>query len=182
MSKTLVIDSCCILNLLATRRELEIVTGLEMSLLDTPQTCGEPLTLWTPPDSDGQRAREAASTDRLRRAGHLRTHPLDNEALTDAFVAAAARIKDADASCIALAGVLKLPLLTDDQKERRVARDLFPSVELLSTLDMIADAEAALGWSADELRDVARDLRWRGNFAPPRHDRRGGWYEALLRG
>ncbi|MEI9947711.1 MAG: hypothetical protein WDO74_01695 [Pseudomonadota bacterium] len=181
MTRTLVIDSCCTLNLLATGREHDIVSALQLSFLDTPHTRGEPLSLWTPPDSDGQRTKEVTSTDGLRNAGHLRTHPLDSDALIDAFVEAAARIKDTDASCIALAGVLTLPLMTDDQKERRVARALFPSIELVSTLDVIAEAERALLWSAQDLRSVLFGLRWRGNFAPPRHDPRGAWYDTLLK-
>jgi predicted nucleic acid-binding protein len=176
------IDACCTLNLPATRIEVEIVGALNLHLLDTPQVSGEPLTLWTPPDADGQRAKEPTSTDPLRRAGHLETRPLDGDALVDAFVAAAAQITDTDASCIALAGVLKIPLLTDDRKERRIARELFPAIEIVSTLDVIADGESALHWTAADLVRVARDLRWRGNFAPPRSDSRASWYEALLGG
>lgn len=179
-ARKLVIDACCMLNLLATRRELEIASALSLYLLDTPQTCTEPLTLWTPPDAEGQRSKEPTSTEVLRRAGRLATHPLDDDALIDAYVAAVAQIKDTDASCIALAGVLELPLMTDDRKERRIARDLFPAIDLVSTLDILAEAAGALTWSAADLRSAAADLRWRGNFAPPRHDPRKTWYEDLL--
>jgi hypothetical protein len=180
MARKIVIDACCMLNLLATRREIEIVGALSLQLLDTPQTATESLTLWTPPHSDGQRSKEATSTEGLRQSGYLTTHPLDSEALVDAYITAAARIKDSDASCIALAGILSLPLLTDDRKERHIARELFPGIDLVSTLDVLAEAEATLGWSDAELRLVASDLRWRGNFAPPRKDPRGGWYDGLL--
>jgi predicted nucleic acid-binding protein len=180
MARQLVIDACCTLNLLATRKEIEIAEALHLLLLDTPQVSGEPLTLWTPPDADGQRTKEPTSTAPLRRAGHLETRPLEGDALVDAFVAVAALIKDTDASCIALAGVLRLPLLTDDRKERRIARELFPAIETVSTLDVIADAERALRWSTTDLATVAEDLRWRGNFAPPRNDPRSAWYEGLL--
>jgi hypothetical protein len=182
MRDQVVIDACCTLNLLATRREVEVVKALGLHLLDTPQVSVEALTLWTPPDADGLRSKESTSTEPLRQAGHLETRRLEGDALVDAFIAAAARIKDTDASCIALAGVLKLPLMTDDRKERNVARDLFPTIEIVSTLDVLAEAEKALGWSAEELAMVACDLRWRGNFAPPRMDPRAGWYESLLRG
>ncbi len=65
----------------------------------------------------------------------------------DAFVAAAGRIKDADASCVALAGVLRCPLITDDRKERRIAAEMFPGIELVSTLDLLHEASRRLGWS-----------------------------------
>ncbi len=181
MRRQIVIDACCMLNLLATCRAIEIVRALELHLLDTPQVRGEPLTLWTPPDADGLRNKELTSTEPLRQAGYLDTRPLEGEALVDAFVAAAARIKDTEASCIALAGVLKLQLMTDDRKERNVARDLFPMINLVSTLDILADATKAIGWSTEELLVVANNLRWRGNFAPPREDPRTAWYEGLLR-
>jgi predicted nucleic acid-binding protein len=182
MLRRLVIDSCCMLNLLATRREVEIVQSLSVLLLDTEKVSREPMFLSTPPDKDGIRRKENASTIRLRTAGCLETHALDSDALIDAFVACAERIKDTDASCIALAGVLQIPLMTDDRKERKVATDIFPGIELVSTLDLVHDAASTLGWSKDELTRVAVDLRWRGNFAPPKRDPRGDWYLTLLAG
>jgi predicted nucleic acid-binding protein len=178
--KQVVIDACCTLNLLATGREIDIVRALGLLLLETPQVSREPISLSTPPDEDGVRRKEPVSCAALRAAGCLEMRALDTEALLDAFVTCAARIKDTDASCIALAGVLGIPLVTDDRKERKVARDIFPHLEVVSTLDLLHDAAAALRWSDDELVKVASSLLWRGNFAPPRRDPRADWYLALL--
>jgi hypothetical protein len=104
-----IIDACCTLNLRATRREIEIVRAMELQLLETPHVRAEALTLWTPPDDEGQRNKEPASAESLRQASRLETLPIEGDALVDAFIAAAARIKDTDASCVALAGVLKVP-------------------------------------------------------------------------
>jgi predicted nucleic acid-binding protein len=178
--KRLVIDACCMLNLLATGRELDIAEALRLLLLETPQVSREPLYLSTAPDDDLARRREPASTTALRAAGFLETRALDTEALVDALVACAARIKDTDASCIALAGVLEIPLVTDDRKERNIAKDIFPRIELASTLDLLHEAATALQWNDGVLVEVASNLRWRGNFAPPKRDPRGRWYLALL--
>jgi hypothetical protein len=180
-AREIVIDACCTLNLLATRHEVQIVRALELRLLDTPKTSGEPMFLWTPPNQDGDRARHSATTEALRQLGLLTTRSLDSDALVDAFVAAAARIKDTDASCIALAGVLGTPLLSDDRKARRVAVELFPTIELVSTLDILHDVSGRLSWDEDELERVAFAMRWGANFAPPRRDPRADWYAALLR-
>ena len=45
MRAQVTIDACCLLNLLATRREIQIVQALELHLLDTPQVSVEPLTM-----------------------------------------------------------------------------------------------------------------------------------------
>ena len=52
-TREFVIDACCTLNLLATRRELEIVRALGLRLLDIPQVSREAMTIWTSPDADG---------------------------------------------------------------------------------------------------------------------------------
>ena len=82
---------------------------------------------------------------------------------------------------MALAGVLGLPLMTDDGKERRVAKDVFPKIEVISTLAVLRDAANALALSEEDLLRMATDLRWRGNFAPPRRDPLSTWYAELLR-
>ena len=71
--------------------------------------------------------------------------------------------------------------MTDDGKERRVARAIFPTIELVSTLSVLNDAVKALSLSEEALLGVVTDLRWRGNFAPPRKDPLATWYADLLR-
>lgn len=174
-------DTCCTLNLLATRRELEIVQALGIRLLHTPRTSTEIISLSTPPDGDGRRGREPVSTAALQAADLLVIRALDTDAMERALLSTAERLDEADASCVALAGVLGVPLVTDDRRERRVASELFPGIALVSTLDLLHDASLALGWDDDQLAAVAAELRWRGNFAPPRLDPRAPWYAALLR-
>jgi hypothetical protein len=180
MTRPVVIDACCTLNLLATRLELELVRACELELIISDRAHREALFLHAPPDDDGVRAREPASTERLRAAGGLRIRALDSDPLLDAFVECAASLRDEDASCVALAGVLELPLMTDDGKEQRVARKVFPKIEIISTLAVLQDAVRALGLPEDAVLRLVSDLRWRGNFAPPRRDPLSSWYADLL--
>jgi len=181
MTRPLVIDACCTLNVLATRLDLEIVQACDLNFLISDRANGEALFLHTAPDRDGMRTKEPASTERLRDAGRLEIRILDTPALQDAFVECAAQLRDEDASCVALAGVLGLPLMTDDGKERRVARAIFPTIELVSTLSVLNDAAKARSLSEEALLRVVADLRWRGNLAPPRKDPLAMWYADLLR-
>ena len=179
--KYVVADACTTLNLLATRHEVALLQALGWSLLEPSQVQGQARFLSSPPDEDGHRTREPASVDALTQARLLETVELGTDAELDAFVEAAAQIDDADAACIALAGVRALPLLTDDKKERRIARDLFPQIELISTLGLVHDGTTALDWPTEKLKKLVYSLRWRGNFAPPRGDPHAQWYADLLR-
>jgi predicted nucleic acid-binding protein len=181
MTRLLVIDACCTLNVLATRLEIEIVQACDLNLIISDRAHGEALFLHTEPDDDGVRAKERASTERLRNAGRLQIRDLDTDSLLDAFVECASQLRDEDASCVALAGVLGLPLMTDDGKEQRVARGVFPGIEIISTLAVLHDAVNKLALSEDAQMRLAVDLRWRGNFAPPRKDPLSSWYGDLLR-
>lgn len=181
MTRPLVIDACCTLNVLATRLDVEIVEACDLSFLISDRAHGEALFLHSAPDEEGVRAKESASTQRLQDAGRFEIRRLDTAALQDAFVECAAQLRDEDASCVALAGVLGLPLMTDDGKERRVAIAIFPTIELVSTLSVLNDAVKALSLSEEAQLRVVTDLRWRGNFAPPRRDPLATWYADLLR-
>lgn len=178
--KHLVADACTTLNLLATQHEVALLQALDWSLLAPTQVHGQTRYLSSPPDEDGHRARVPASLQALNEAGLLEIVELVGDTELGTFVEAAARIDDADAACIALAGVRNVPLLTDDKKERRIARDLFPELTLVSTLDLLHDGAVALGWADEKVVEVALSLRWRGDFVPPRGDPRAAWYAELL--
>jgi predicted nucleic acid-binding protein len=181
MSRRLVTDACCTLNMLAARRELEVVQACDLILIISDRAHGEALFLHSAPDDEGVRSKEPASTEPLRAARRLEIRSLDTGQLIDAFVECAAQLRDQDASCVALAGVLGLPLMTDDGKEQRVARELFPKIEIVSTLAVVHDAVRNSDLSDEAQLRLAGDLRWRGNFAPPREDPLSSWYADLLR-
>ncbi len=176
-----VADACCTLNLLATGREQEILEALGMTIIVPERVRAEIRFLWTAPDENNVRHRVPVDIESLLTSGLFEIMQLANDQYVDAFVEAAALITDSDASCIALAGVSGSPLISDDGKERRIARSLFPNIRLISTLELLNNASTALSWDQNTLVEVATSLRWRGNFAAPRKDPLAQWYTNLLR-
>ncbi len=173
------IDACVMINLLATAREVELTQALGVTWLMTAQTHGEALFLHSPPDDDGRRERRPAGVEALEQAGLLAVRPLETRWLS-AFVRCAEHLPDPDASALALAGSLGVPLATDDRKERRVARQLFPEIPLCSTLALLRRASLVATWDRTAWAKLAFDMRWRGNFLPSPRDPDREWYEALL--
>ena len=170
-----IVDACSLLNLLATRRETELLLALRVRLLAAPAVRSEAMYLNAPSSPTGEPAREPADLSRLESSGLLRVMEL-GEAAVDAFVLAAAELTDNDAACVALAATHRLPLLTDDRKERRVCAKLFPHVEIASTLSLVRQATEALRLDRDATRVVLQDLRLRGSFLPPRGDSSNAWF------
>lgn len=172
-----VIDACGLLNLLATGHELEIVEALDWHLIIPEKVLEEVKYLRTPPDKKGLRGQVPVDLGALRGSGRLKARELDHKWIDD-FVACAEQLADNDAACAALAGFTGLPLVTDDPKVKRVTRERYASVRLISTLEFVVEAVRKLGLDEGE---VAYNLRWRGNFLPPRRDERAGWFEGALK-
>lgn len=173
-----VVDACSLLNLLATRREQDLIRALGVVLFVAPKVRAEAVYLDGPADEHGEPTREVVDLAPLEAAGLLRALELGADA-ADAFIAAATELTDNDAASVALAATRRIPLVTDDGKERRVCRQLFPHVEVVSTLSLVREATERLALDADTMRNLLRDLRLRGSFEPPRSDPNRDWFWQL---
>ncbi len=172
-------DACVLLNLLATRRAGDLLDGLDTSLIATSLAVAQVQYLAGPPDDDGRPTREPAPLGELTGGGHLHVKAVPPSAL-DLYVRCAADLHEADASSIALAVGFGVALATDDGLERRVAAREAPELEIVGTLALLRRGSAAIGAEHDVLLKLARDLRIRGNFLPPKLDPNREWYRKLL--
>lgn len=170
-----IIDACSLLNLLATRREADFLEAIHVRLLVAPEVRAEAVCLHGPPSEAGDPTRELVDLLPLESAGLIHVVRI-GDATADAFIAAAEELADNDAASVALAATLRVPLITDDGKERRICSRLFPHVELVSTLALVRQATETLGLSREAMRVLLRGLRLRGNFEPPRSDLHREWF------
>lgn len=174
-----VIDACCIINLLASRRAGELLSALGWSLVTPDLTRREVLYLEEPPGPDGVRVRVKVDTSELEQSGQMEVLPISGEVL-DAYVVCAEYLTDSDAATVALAGTLSLPLMSDDPKVRRVSRERFAGVPVWSTLAFLKAATDRLRLNQADLQRIAFDVRWRGRFLPPNGDPDREWFRGLL--
>jgi len=181
--RVLVVDACTLLNLLATGREVELVIALEAVLVSSAQARAEALFLCGPPAVDDEEQRPTkvpVDLVPLIDAGRLLVRALADDT-ANAFVARAAHLRDADASAVALAATMAVPLVSDDGKAQRVARRLHPDLVQLTTLQLVREAVERAGIEGAPLRELAKYLHERGNFDPPRRDPERSWFEDVLR-
>lgn len=180
--RVVVVDACCMLNLLATGLEVEIATALDAVLILTPHAYGETQFLCGPPDPDDEEqkpTRIPVDLTRLRQADRLQIHRFGDE-VAEAFVACAVHLRDADASSVALAAMLKAPLASDDGRVQKIARQVYPWLQVTTTLQIVRESVERLGISGGELRALLQDLRQRGNFEPPRRDPERAWFDRAM--
>ena len=181
-TKQVVTDACSAINLLATDRAVDFLQALEWTLLVLPEVKQEAGRLRGPLDEEGTPTWIPTDWTSLEQAGllTLQSTALLGDAFVEAFVAAAAHLTDVDATAVALAGTLKLPLLSDDGKVRKVFRMLYPALEIHATLGLIRQASDRLGLNPGTVKDVLRALRWKARFPPPKSDPDREWYLSHL--
>ena len=178
-SKLIAADACVLLNLLATGRAGDLLRALDASLIATPLAAGEVKYLAGPPDEEGRPTRQTVDLVDLTVVGLLEVKTVPQTAL-ELYVRCAAELHEADASSIALAVGFGVALATDDGLAKKVAAREAAKLELVGTLALVRGGSAAIGIDREGLVQLARNLRMRGNFSPPRQDPDCEWYQGLL--
>ncbi|MSP60726.1 MAG: hypothetical protein EXR72_10365 [Myxococcales bacterium] len=178
-NSALVVDACSLINLHATEQEGVLLTSIRVKLVTTPRAASEVLYRYGPLDEEGQRTKIPINLDVLTRVGLLDVRDLDPDMADLLVTAVSAGLRDADATVVALAQGLSLPLLSDDNKVRKVSARLKPVAPLESTLGILRRATEALGYSRDQIVALIQQLRYSGNFIAPKTDAHVGWSEGL---
>jgi hypothetical protein len=170
-----VIDTCVLINLLATDRVGQIVQIISPSPLVCPGVSSESLYLRsTEPDGIPQ----AVDLGPLFDQNVFTACPLVGDPEEELYVGYSLELDDGEAMSLAIAQSRNLALATDDIKARRLAAENAPAVSLLSTPQIIrAWAE---GREPAEVASVVRAIYGRARFCPSDTDPWVQWWNAHL--
>lgn len=179
-TQLLLLDACCAINLYATGRIEEILSGLPYRFAMAKQVQGEALSIRRGGDGDDAHQREPVAWGPLVASGRLEVLALGSEAEVTAFVSLAAEMDDGEAATCALALHRGYGVATDDRKARRVLARLAPRMTVRSTLELLYRWCQVRGTDPAEVRILLTNVRQRGNFLPPRGDPLRPWWERAL--
>ncbi len=174
--RLLVLDACCVINLLASAREAAILGAL-------PYRCGvvgpvlrkEVLRVG---DSESAAPR---TLHPLCDQGLLEVLELKGEEEEGPFIALAMDLDDGEAASGALAVHRSAILATDDAKAVRILTGEPYRLEVVGTPWMIEHWSRA-GPSPSEVREVILRIQEVGRFLPPKRDPLREWWRAMAGG
>ena len=170
-----VIDTCVLINLLATDRVGEIVQIISPCRLVCPGVSSESLYLRsTEPDGPPQ----AVDLGPLFHQNVFALCLLDGDAEEGLYVGYSLELDDGEAMSLAIAHSRNIALATDDHKARRLAAENAPGISLVSTPQIIR------AWAADrdfaDVASVVRAIHSRARFCPSDHDPFLEWWNTHL--
>lgn len=175
--RPVVLDTCVLINLLATARIAEIVGVIAPSCLVCSAVSGESLYL-RPVEADAKL--ETVNLVPLLEAGILNSCQIEGPAEEELYVSYAMELDDGEAMSLAIAQACGFALATDERKARRMVRENIPQLSLVSTPEIIkAWAEKT---TRAEVIAVVRTILARARFRPSGLDPLATWWNDLLDG
>jgi len=170
-----VIDTCVLINLLATDRVGEIVQAISPCRLVCPGVSSESLYLRsTEPDGPPQ----PVDLEPLFHQNVFTACPLNSDAEEELYVGYSLELDDGEAMSLAIAHARNIALATDDHKARRLAEENAPAISLISTPQIIR------AWAENrdpaDVASVVRAVHSRARFCPSDHDPWLEWWNTHL--
>jgi predicted nucleic acid-binding protein len=175
--RPVVLDTCVLINLLATDRIVEIVQVVALTCLVCSAVCGESLYL-RPMEADAKP--DAVDLRSLLESGVLTVCTIEGSREEEAYVNYALELDDGEAMSLAIAQERKYALATDEKKARRIIGESAPDLLILSTPEIIRTW--AEGRDKVEIADAVRSIQMRARFRPSDADPLAGWWDAVLAG
>jgi hypothetical protein len=174
-----ILDACVLINILASGRAQEILTGSAYRFAIGAVVSKESVYLRA---SDPNAPPEAVELDSLVDAKCLAVHELSGGREQTSYVDYAADLDDGEAMTVALALSRGWIMATDDRKARRIfLQDTGNAGRLLSTAQILKGWSLAAKLSAEELRGLLVDVSRRGRFSPRSDDPDFDWWSRAVR-
>ena len=180
---SLLLDASCLLNLFAIGHLREIVVVLPYQLWVADYVAEqEALYVRRPGPTDARDVQEPVDLAPLLEEGLIQLMSLNHPEEEATLVNLAAHLDDGEAITGALALHRDCSIATDDRKARRVLGQYAPSVQLVSTLELLKLwAEEALV-PKDELRAAMADMQSGASYTPGARDPLYDWWRSIVCG
>jgi hypothetical protein len=175
--KLLLLDACCLINLLATDRMEEILKILPFRFATSRLVATkEVLAIARDTEEDAPLEREVISSTALENSKNLTLLDLSSEQELADFVRFAADLEDGEASVCALALTHGGGVATDDRKALRVLSQDAPQVLTVQTPELLHDWALLAKAPASKIARVLRSIERRARFRPRRGVPRFEWW------
>jgi predicted nucleic acid-binding protein len=169
-----VVDTCVLINLLASGHIEDILHLLSQTAIICPLMLAEAIYLRS---DDPKNPKELIDLNPLVQNGTLSVHELQGEAEENLYIDYASAVDDGEAMCLALATSRGFHFATDDRKARRVfLRAVNDPTRLAWTSELIRSWAELGGIGPEQLRNVLINVQRRAHFRPTRIDLNYDWW------
>ena len=174
-----VFDACSLLNLVASRRFIDIAEGASAKFVVVELAANEVLYVRRGGEGADANEREPVDLRAFERDGYLSIVRLDAPEEIATYVDFATEMDDGEAASCAIAVHRNGTLVTDDRKARRIVGERFPTTSLLTTSELIKAWADGNDLDDGVLARVLLDVEERASFRPSHRDPLHSWWALL---
>jgi len=173
-----ILDACVLINILASGRAQEILTGSEYKFGICTVVSKESIYLRA---ADPNAPPDAVELDPFVKTKHLTVYALTGDKEQTLYVDYAADLDDGEAMTLALAFSRGFTVATDDRKARRIfLEDTDDTTRLLSTPQILKRWSSRARLTGAELKKMLLDVSRRGRFSPHSGDPEFIWWSKAV--
>jgi len=175
----LILDACCIINLVASGYMPEILRSVpsKMAVAEYVHEV-ETLRVYDGPEDDVRRSAKRIELQPLIEDGLLMVVSLDSEAEKIIFINLAAELDDGEAYTGAIASHRGWAIATDDRKATALLTRYFPRLQIVSTPEILKHWADSNSPPREVLRAAIRNIRLRGDFDVGPHHPLYAWWQS----
>lgn len=173
-----ILDACVLINILASGRAQEILTGSEYKFGICTVVSKESIYLRA---ADPNAPPDTVELEPFVKSKSLTVYALSGDKEQTLYIDYAADLDDGEAMTLALAFSRGFAVATDDRKARRIfLEDTGDVTRLLSTPQILKRWSPRAGLTAGELKKVLLEVSRRGRFSPPSGDPDFSWWSQAV--
>ena len=173
-----IFDACVLINLMASGRAEEILTGSEYKFGICTVVSSETIYLRA---ADSNAPPDEVKLDPFMKSKSLTVYGLSGDTEQTLYVDYAADLDDGEAMTLALAFSRGFSMATDDRKARRIfLKEIGDSTRLLSTAQILRAWSKKEGLASGELKKLLLEVSRRGRFSPPSGDPDFSWWSKAV--
>ena len=183
LSNLILLDACCLLNLYATGRMRDIAIALSHRLAVVDYVLEEEaLFVWGSLGGESREKPVPVDLSPWVTEGLIQVLSLEHQEEEENFVDLAALIDDGEAMTGALALYRGCALATDDRKARRILSERAPTLQLISTLDLLKQWADQSSISRADLRAAMSAMQSGASYIPGDEDSLFKWWRSIMSG
>jgi hypothetical protein len=173
-----ILDACVLINLLASGRAEEILTGTEYKFGICTVASSESIYLRA---ADSNAPPDEVKLEPLVKSKCLTVYALSGNAEQTLYVDYAGDLDDGEAMTLALAFSRGFSMATDDRKARRIfLEEIGDATRLLSTAQILRMWSKSAALTSGELKKLLLEVSRRGRFSPPSGDPDFSWWSKAV--
>jgi hypothetical protein len=173
-----ILDACVLINILASGRAQEVLTGSEYKFGVCTVVSKESISLRA---ADPKAPPDTVELDPFVKSKCLMVYALTGDKEQRLYVDYAADLDDGEAMTLALAFSRGFTVATDDRKARRIfLEDAGDRTRLLSTPQILRSWSSRAGLTAVELKKLLLEVSRRGRFSPHSGDPEFTWWSRAV--